>query len=176
VTLDLTRVSGAGDLGAAEFVVKFNGTVLQLDSAQVLQGGLGNASAAGEYSIAYAGINANGSGSMVLATLFLRVLASAPAGARAVLQLSTPYPPLNTSLTAYTAPLILSARYECDETRLTLAGGRAGERVRSEREQRRKSEFGCGTGVHRSGGHSSAASAGARFGGGGDGAIDACTG
>jgi hypothetical protein len=110
VVLDLSRVAAQGDLGAAELSVKFNATLLQVDSAQVLTGGVGNVSAAGEYSIAYAGINNNGAGSMVLATLFMRVLSSAPAGSRAVLQLSSAYPPLNTSLTAYAAPLILSGQ------------------------------------------------------------------
>ena len=110
VVLDLSRVAAQGDLGAAELSVKFNATLFQVDSAQVLTGGVGNVSATGEYSIAYAGINNNGGGSMVLATLFMRVLSSAPAGSRAVLQLSSAYPPLNTSLTAYAVPLILSGQ------------------------------------------------------------------
>lgn len=110
VTIDMSRVSATGDLGAADVKVRFSATALQFDSAQVVAGAVGNLSATGEYSIAFAGTNAVGASSVIVGTVFLKVLPTAVRSTDAVLNLIFPYAPVSTGIVNYQAPVVLPGR------------------------------------------------------------------
>ncbi len=110
VVADLSRVSPNGDLGSAQFNVKFDAAVLQLDSATVIGGGLGNLSSAGTYSFAYAGTNPLGTSTPTMVTVFFTVLPAATVGAETKVHVFEPVPMSNTSFADYASSKILAGR------------------------------------------------------------------
>ena len=110
VVLDLSRATTRGDLGAAELRLRFEPTVLQIDSVRMINGAVGNLIAPGEYAVAYAALDAIGSAAMTLATLFVSARGNAPAGAEARLELISPFAPFDSALNPYQLPLLITGR------------------------------------------------------------------
>jgi hypothetical protein len=110
VVADLSRISPNGDLGSAQFDVRFDQTVLQMDSAQVLSGGLGNLSAPGTYSVAYAGTNVLNNSTPTMVTMFFTVLPGAAVGSETKVYVVESAPMSNTSFSDYAASKILAGR------------------------------------------------------------------
>ncbi|HEX8395787.1 MAG TPA: Ig-like domain-containing protein, partial [Longimicrobium sp.] len=112
VTLDMSRVSATGDLGAVQFEFRYDPTLLEFQSGQ---GGLtGNVEihspTPGTVRFAYAGTAAQGSANLTLATLSFRVLPTAATGRYSNVILTYTAPPTSTTFQSYGMPVAMWGR------------------------------------------------------------------
>jgi uncharacterized protein YjdB len=115
VTLDLSRVSANGDLGSAQFEVRYDPALLTFTghTAGVAGGVLeANSPSAGTVRVAYANTSAIGSSQVTLVNLTFQVAAGAAAGTRRALALSWTAAPTSTSFAAYEVPVSVGGRVE----------------------------------------------------------------
>jgi alpha-L-fucosidase 2 len=94
VTIDAARLAQAGALGAAEATLRWDPSVLALDSLRSAPDAAAHQATPGVVAIAYAAADAVVGGVIELATLHVRVLSPLTAGREALLILSTPYLPV----------------------------------------------------------------------------------
>jgi hypothetical protein len=107
VTLDLSRVSSAGDLGAIQFDVSFDPAVLEYVSSAVSVAGVAAANLVepGRVRFAFAGTEAQGKALIPLMTLTLRVKSQAAAGSFSGFAVSFVGQPMSTGFDAYQSPM-----------------------------------------------------------------------
>ncbi|HEX2079833.1 MAG TPA: Ig-like domain-containing protein [Longimicrobium sp.] len=112
VTLDLSRVSAGGDLGALQFEVRYDPAVLSfVTHTPGARGALEVFSpSAGVVRAAFAETAPQGAPRLTLVTLRLRVAAGAPPGLRTALTLLYTASPASTGFTAYPAPVVVAGR------------------------------------------------------------------
>lgn len=111
VILDLSRPSPTGDLGSVQLDVLYDPTVLQFVRADdILSGTVSNLRGGGLYGIAFAAAQAQGAGSVRLATLVLVVRADAGVGAMSTLNVHVTEAPRSTGFAQYAAPLVVPGR------------------------------------------------------------------
>lgn len=112
VTLDLSRVSATGDLGALQLELRYDPAVLSFETHSAgARGALDVFSpSAGVVRVAFAETAPQGAAQLTIATLRLRVAAGAPAGLRTALTLLYTANPISTGFTAYSAPIVVGGR------------------------------------------------------------------
>ncbi len=109
VTIDASRLAQPGALAAAEATLRWDPTVLALDSLRSAANAAVNAQGPGAVALAYAAADAASGGTIDLATLFVRVVGTA-ALREAGLALSTPYRPVDLDLMSVAEWAALSDR------------------------------------------------------------------
>jgi hypothetical protein len=112
VTLDMSRVSASGDLGALQFELRYDPAVLSFEThTPGARGALQVFSpSAGVVRVAFAETAPQGAAQFTVVTLRLRVAAGAAAGVRTPLTLLYTANPASTGFTAYSAPLTVAGR------------------------------------------------------------------
>jgi hypothetical protein len=112
VTLDLSRVSATGDLGALQLELRYDPAVLSFETHTAgARGALDVFSpSAGVVRVAFVETAPQGTAQLTIATLRLRVAAGAPAGLRTALTLLYTANPASTTFTPYSAPLVVGGR------------------------------------------------------------------
>jgi hypothetical protein len=94
ITIDASRLPQVGALGAAEATLRWDPTVLALDSLRSTPLAAANQTSPGVVAVAYAAAEAVLGGTIEVAALYLRVLPSVTTGRDAGLVVSATYPPV----------------------------------------------------------------------------------
>jgi murein DD-endopeptidase MepM/ murein hydrolase activator NlpD len=111
IHVDMSRAGTDGDLGAAQFKLLFDAGVLQYDSASVMTGSVGNHSAAGEFSFAFAGVDPQGGANVLLSTVHFTVHPDAAPGTMRTLGLAYTARPSTTNFVLYDVPVVVGGRF-----------------------------------------------------------------
>lgn len=112
VVLDLSRVSPTGDLGAAQFDLRYDPTKLTYVSAEAGVTGSSNfnLAAPGTFKFSFAHTAAQGQGRVTLAKVTFTPPAGAPVGSVATFDVVYAGAPANTDFQSYEMPLVVSGR------------------------------------------------------------------
>jgi uncharacterized protein YjdB len=112
VVLDLSKVSPTGDLGAAQFELQYDPSVLvfQAATAGVTGGTDFNVPAPGTFRFSFAGTSAQGAPRLTLVTLTFQVAQGAAAGMQRALSLGYTTRPASTGFQRYEAPIAVGGR------------------------------------------------------------------
>lgn len=112
VALDMSRPSATGDLGAAQFELTYDPSLLTYVSAESNATGSSNfnAPSAGSFKYSFAGTAVQGAGTVKLVTITFTVSSSATAGTIKPFTLSFTGSLTNTSFQNYTTPVVVAGR------------------------------------------------------------------
>jgi hypothetical protein len=112
VVLDLSRVSSNGDLGAAQFELRFDPAVLVFQSATAGVTGQAehNVPAPGTFRFSFAATSPQGSARLTLVTIVFQVAPGAAPGTRHALGLTYTAQPAKTSFAKYALPIAVGGR------------------------------------------------------------------
>jgi uncharacterized protein YjdB len=111
ISLDLSRASPEGDLGASEFELAYDSTLFTYERvASPASGSVAtNPAVRGRVRVAFASTAKQGAGDVVLARISFRTAAAAPEGARRTFGLTFTARPVSTGFTAYLLPVPAAA-------------------------------------------------------------------
>jgi len=114
VVLDLSKVSAGGDLGAAQFELKYDPAVLVYQSAAAGVTGTAdfNVPTPGTFRFSFAGTDPQGTARLTLVTITFQVAPGAAVGAQRALTLTYTAQPANTSFAKYALPIAVAGRVQ----------------------------------------------------------------
>ena len=110
ILLDMTGVSGVGDLGSVQFDLFYPARILGYDSMTIGVSGAAseNGKEPGRFRFAFAGTEVQGSPVMTLVTMHFTVHADAPAGESSSFDLRFTDAPHSTTFTRYPMPRVVN--------------------------------------------------------------------